>query len=66
MGSMDGSNCSPGSTLEQGERWKREREVTLHGKESGRGGAHGGRVGAPGPGWTVGQADFPLLDLACF
>jgi hypothetical protein len=46
--SMDGSNHSSRSTLGQGERWKRDREVTLREKDSGRGCAWG-RAGAPGP-----------------
>jgi hypothetical protein len=46
MGSTDGINRSPGSTLGLGERRKRERVVTLRGKEN------GGR-GAPGPGWAT-------------
>jgi hypothetical protein len=32
-GSTDGSNRSPGSNLGQGERWKREREVTAWERE---------------------------------
>jgi hypothetical protein len=66
-GSTDGSNRSPGSTLGQGERWKRGREVTFRGKESGGGeGARmGERAGAPGP-HAQGRADFPLLDPVCF
>jgi hypothetical protein len=62
MGSTDGNNRSPGSTLGQGERWReveeREREVTLRGKERMGGGAHMGRVGhlgaCLGPGHTAG------------
>jgi hypothetical protein len=49
-GSTDNNNCSPGSTLGQGERWRevREREIILREKERMGEGHTWGRVGRLG------------------
>jgi hypothetical protein len=51
-GSMDGNNCSPGSTLGQGERWREveEGEIGYFARErENEGEGHAWVAGAPGP-----------------